>query len=61
MLRGRGLALTELKRLDEAEAAYRDALALEPGNALATSELQYIAGASATSPVLLLPNAPKPK
>jgi tetratricopeptide (TPR) repeat protein len=43
MLRGKGLALTELGRLDDAEKAYRDSLVLEPDNALASRELTYIA------------------
>ena len=43
MDRGRGFSLTELGRLDEAEAAYRDSLKLEPGNAIAENELKYIA------------------
>jgi tetratricopeptide (TPR) repeat protein len=42
--RGQGYALTELKRLDEAEAAYNASLKDEPGNAGALSELKYIAG-----------------
>jgi Flp pilus assembly protein TadD len=42
--RGRGYALVELNHLDEAEAAYQAALKLEPGDARATRELQYIAG-----------------
>jgi tetratricopeptide (TPR) repeat protein len=43
MLRGQGMALTELKRLDEAEAAYRKSLELEPGHGGALAELRYIA------------------
>lgn len=42
--RARGFALTELNRLDEAEAAYKESLNLEPGNQLATRELNYIHG-----------------
>lgn len=42
-LRGQGFALIELKLYDEAEKAYREALALEPGNALTKSQLQVIA------------------
>lgn len=42
--RGRGYALVELNRLDEAEAAYKAALKLEPGDVRAGGELQYIAG-----------------
>ncbi|HUO89419.1 MAG TPA: tetratricopeptide repeat protein [Rhizomicrobium sp.] len=43
MLRGRGFALTELGRLDDAEKSYRDSLAIEPGNPTAEHELAYIA------------------
>ena len=43
-LRGRGFALTELGRLDEAEVAYRDSLKLKPENEVALAELKYIAG-----------------
>jgi Flp pilus assembly protein TadD len=43
LLRARGFALIELKRLDEAEAAYRQALEIEPDNAGAKHELAYIA------------------
>ncbi|MFI4975608.1 MAG: tetratricopeptide repeat protein [Caulobacterales bacterium] len=50
LLRGRGYALTELKRYDEAEDAYRQSLALEPGNSRAESELQYIARVKAGGP-----------
>lgn len=41
-LRGLGYSLIELGRLDEAESAFRRSLELEPGNALAESELRYI-------------------
>lgn len=41
-LRGVGYSLVELGRLDEAEQAYKQALELEPGNAIARSELDYI-------------------
>jgi tetratricopeptide (TPR) repeat protein len=41
--RGRGYALTELGRLDEAETAYNDSLRDAPGNAGAQNELKYIA------------------
>jgi tetratricopeptide (TPR) repeat protein len=44
LYRGRGFALTELGRLDEAEAAYNESLTLEPGNPRALHELKYIAG-----------------
>jgi tetratricopeptide (TPR) repeat protein len=45
--RGRGFALTELGRLDDAEAAYLKSLRLEPGNKRALGELDYIAGLKA--------------
>jgi len=64
LLRGRGFALTELGRLDEAEKSYRDSLAADPGNKLALQELDYIAklraGGARSSVELLAPNAPKP-
>jgi tetratricopeptide (TPR) repeat protein len=41
--RGRGFALVELGRLDEAEAAFHSSLELEPGNPVAQNELDYIA------------------
>jgi Tfp pilus assembly protein PilF len=44
LLRGRGFALGELGRYDEAEAAYRQSLELAPGNRTAINELTYIAG-----------------
>ena len=44
MLRSKGFGLTELARLDEAEAAYQEALRLEPGHAGALHELDYIKG-----------------
>ena len=47
LLRGEGFALTELRRLDEAEQAYQTSLSLDPGNALAQNELKYIAGLKA--------------
>lgn len=43
-MRGRGLALTDLGRLDEAEAAFRDSLKLAPNNPIALGELKYIDG-----------------
>lgn len=62
MLRGRGFALIELKRLDEAESTFRDSLKAEPGNALAFNELRYIAqlrrGGQAAPAQLVLPNQP---
>ena len=63
MLRNRGYALTELKRLDEAQQAYEESLQLEPDNALAKNELTYIAGlkagAQATQGGMFMPNRPK--
>lgn len=41
--RGRGFALTELGRLDEAEAAYNEALKIDPNDDRAKHELEYIA------------------
>ncbi|MDE2134201.1 MAG: tetratricopeptide repeat protein [Alphaproteobacteria bacterium] len=43
LYRGRGFALTELGRLDEAEQAYRDSLKLDPDSKIAEGELDYIA------------------
>jgi tetratricopeptide (TPR) repeat protein len=42
-LRCQGYALTELHRYDEAEKRYRDALAINPKDAVAQHELGYIA------------------
>ncbi|HVZ92814.1 MAG TPA: tetratricopeptide repeat protein [Rhizomicrobium sp.] len=50
LYRGRGYALTELNRLDEAEDAYKESLNLEPGNELATHELAYIHGLKLGAP-----------
>jgi tetratricopeptide (TPR) repeat protein len=56
MYRGRGFVLTELGRLDDAEASYNESLKLEPDNATAEHELKYIAGlksgGAATKPAL---------
>lgn len=41
-LRGLGFTLVELGDLQAAEKAYRDSLVVEPGNALAKRELEYI-------------------
>jgi tetratricopeptide (TPR) repeat protein len=41
--RGRGFALIELNRLDEAEAAFKSSLEIEPNSSIAMGELQYIA------------------
>ena len=51
-LRGTGYALTELGRLDEAEAAYKKALALDPNDGLSKNELQYIAGKRRKGPAV---------
>lgn len=40
---GRGYVLTEMGKLDPAEAAYKKALALDHGDRIATHELLYIA------------------
>lgn len=42
LLRARGFVLIELKRLDEAEAAYTEALEIEPDHKGARQELAYI-------------------
>lgn len=64
LLRGRGYALTELNRLDDAEKAYNDSLALAPGNALAQHEIAYIqrlrAGAPRIDPGGIKPLQPPP-
>jgi tetratricopeptide (TPR) repeat protein len=44
LLRAKGFAFGELRRFDEAEAAYTDSLEYEPGNPVAQNELRYIAG-----------------
>jgi tetratricopeptide (TPR) repeat protein len=41
-LRGQGAALIDLSRLDDAEAAFRRSLHLEPNNETAEHELEYI-------------------
>jgi tetratricopeptide (TPR) repeat protein len=43
LLRGKGFALTELKRYDEAEQAYRESLKLDAKHGHAAEELAYIA------------------
>jgi tetratricopeptide (TPR) repeat protein len=61
MLRGRGLALTELGRLDDAETAYRDSLVLDPNNQLAARELIYIQRLRAgdpSAPTYIMPITP---
>jgi len=40
--RGRGSVLTDMGKLDDAEAAYRKSLEIEPDQKLALSELEYI-------------------
>ena len=42
-LRGRGVQLVDLDRLDEAEAAFKQSQELEPGSEVARHELGYIA------------------
>ncbi|MCE9577060.1 MAG: tetratricopeptide repeat protein [Deltaproteobacteria bacterium] len=42
--RGKGEALIALEKLDDAERAFARSLELEPGNALAKNELEYIRG-----------------
>lgn len=51
-LRCQGYALTELHRYDEAEKRYRDALALNPNDALSQRELHYIAEQRAKAPAI---------
>lgn len=48
--RARGYCLIELGRLDEAEAAYKTSLELEPDHGGAKNELAYIRGARAGKP-----------
>jgi tetratricopeptide (TPR) repeat protein len=40
--RGRGFVLIEMGRLDEAEAAFKSSLAIDPDNPVALNELEYI-------------------
>lgn len=49
-LRGQGYALIELKRWDEAEKTYRQALQLDPGDSHARSELDYVLSHRNASP-----------
>jgi tetratricopeptide (TPR) repeat protein len=51
LLRGRGFALIELGRLDDAEQAYRESLMIEPNNPRALQELTYIARLRAGGPM----------
>ncbi len=63
LLRGQGFTLTELKRYDEAEAAYRESLKVDPNHGVATQELAYIArvrGGGAPTATGLFVNKPKP-
>ncbi|MGE7139413.1 hypothetical protein ACQKIE_17450 [Luteibacter sp. NPDC031894] len=46
-LRGQGYNLVELKRLDEAEAAYKACVAVIPGEPKSLAEIEYINGARA--------------
>jgi tetratricopeptide (TPR) repeat protein len=60
--RRRGFSLVELGRLEEARAAYEEALKIEPDNAVAKQELEYVSGlmkgAKPTAPYLVNPNKP---
>lgn len=62
--RRRGFSLIELGRLDEAKAAYDAALAIDPDDANAKRELEYIsqlkAGAAPTPPQVVAPLSPVP-
>jgi len=51
LLRGRGFALIELGRLDDAEKANRDSLMVEPNNPRALQELTYIQRLRAGGPM----------
>lgn len=63
MLRGKGVALIELKRYNEAELTFRSSLLADPQNAVALNELKYIeavrAGRPPVAPGLTMPNAPQ--
>jgi tetratricopeptide (TPR) repeat protein len=52
LYRGRGYALTELGKLDDADDAYEESLNLDPGSDLAKNELSYIAGLKHGAPPL---------
>jgi tetratricopeptide (TPR) repeat protein len=43
LFRGKGFALIELKRWDEAEQAYKESQKIDPANPIAQSELKFIA------------------
>lgn len=47
LYRGKGFIFTETDRLDDALAAYRESLKLEPNNPRALNEVQYIEGLKA--------------
>ena len=58
LYRGRGFVLTEMDRLDDAQAAYRASLQIEPDNPRALAELNYIAklkAGGAKAPVQSVP------
>jgi tetratricopeptide (TPR) repeat protein len=50
--RGRGFVLIELKRLDEAEEAFKSSLEIEPNSSIALGELRYIARLREGGPAL---------
>jgi Flp pilus assembly protein TadD len=54
------VTLVELGRLDEAEAALRAALELEPDSAVARQELEYIAELRTRGPAARAPITPTP-
>ena len=62
--RRRGFALVELRRLDEAEAAYRLAIGLDATDQVAPRELAYVqqqkGGAAPRTAILTAPHAPPP-
>jgi Flp pilus assembly protein TadD len=63
LLRAKGFTLIELKRLDEAEAAYQAALKLEPAHPIATNQLNYITQLRGGGPQRdfdLVPGSPPP-
>jgi tetratricopeptide (TPR) repeat protein len=58
LLRGRGVVLVELGRLDEAEQSLKQSLELEPDSQVALMELLYIANqrqGGASAPVTIIP------
>ncbi len=62
-LRGKGVSLIDLGRLDEAEQAFTESLKIAPGNRIALDELEYIrrirAGGRSTAPIGLTPTSPE--